>query len=329
MDQKEMIIINDKWYYVYYRVLRKIWGLSEKEVRGLCGYARNVFCLSILTLVCFPLLIFGWIFLKACRTVYKILSKFEGGKKIIGLLDKINYGDTIEDLSDGLGEEPLIVAFVSGLIGLGTIGGMCLVVYALFKGSWEFLTHLLYIPGWILWLITRIGWIIFYIFAGIGYVMNLIAFVFCVIGSWVNSYWSLLGICVAVLIGGSIVTYLLIRFFSCEKMAWFRNFLLFKWNGFQEARKIAKERDEAIRVARAMAPRKESWFYRRWVVRRKLNVLGNFSLILEIIRSLIHGICPMVRVVSREEYIRIQQEILEDYQRKLELTKEVTERLKK
>lgn len=236
------VLHEDSLFYRFYSFMREFWGFGVLEHRtSLCPFFHTMFWLSLLTLVFSPLMIAGWMMLKVYRFLYTRLAS-KGWDRILDFFDntlsplvdkasnKMNKSGGITSLMVCLS----VVATLAAGIGLCYIGfmiiykiiinifvwpvalwnGLLWIFYGIFMGFALF-GELLYLIGWsVFWLVTQpIVWSI------AAYVVVIAAACFLlVMGIW--------------------------KFMGTKLGSRIKDFLTYKLNGFDAARKARKQKLE-------------------------------------------------------------------------------------
>lgn len=287
-----LVILKDSWHYRHYKTIKKIWDMPDRDARSLCTYVQVIFWASLLTLLTSPALLFGWIELKLNIWIYKNLNKTKWGQKIIdNMLDKLKYGNAIEELSKGL-EECIALASLLSFV-LWTFALFCLLVilYISQLGLVTLLLNIFKIPGIIWWLIISAGYGLFVMFAWVGWLLQTIWVLVHTVSIWVISNLDLIGKILAYITGSFLLVFVVIKFFASDMMSGFREFAVFRYNGFMDARKEAAGRPRPEKKAKKKVVVSES----------KPMVLSFFSVIWEFLKAVKKGICPMVDFVKSSE----------------------------
>lgn len=313
------------WHFKYYTTLKRLWGMDlEQECKSVCPYAHVLFWCSILTLVFSPFILIGWLCLKASRLLYKTLNASNTGAKIIDYVDgHFEGGEKIEDMSEMAKKSPVLATAAIGI------------VYAVFiLMALTILGTLVFGFGWLIWSIPKIPaaiWfliihffnIVFNICAFIGLIMHYTGIGLSIAAVWLATHIGAIGFwfsyIIAILVVITIIVYILIKVLESKQLQGFRDWLTFKYNGFQEARKIAKKRREVEKTARepdegVYKPKKTTIWSKIWkflgsffsekvktLDKREINVLGVFAIIWLFLKSIKQGICPMVEFINDEQ----------------------------
>jgi hypothetical protein len=248
---------------------------------------------------------------------------------MVDFLDgKLNWGPFIEKKSDFVGDSfwggclfagfatiiMTIVAIVVSLLGFG--------------GIWWTLTHLYLFPIWLLDGLVWMGWGAFWGFYLVGGLLHLIGSFFLWLGNLIASislvvlYVVIIAAVISAVVWG--IAYVLYKFFKTEAGQKVAKYMVFKLNGFSEARKKNVAKRKAIRDAQISKdcndpyPDKESkkfflfrmkdWLFDFFFTGKTVVVdgrayqeLGWFALMWQWATALYKGVCPMATVVSKKD----------------------------
>ena len=248
-----LVIKKDSWHYRYFLFIRKFWGMDGAPDRtSICPYCNTIFWFSLFAIVCAPLFVIGWILLKVFRMLYKGLTRFNF-TKAVDFLDKSGIGKWMDQASnDGMKDSP---AWATGLTAFGAILALAFICGALFILGVVLVTIVCSIPQWPHALVVAFkyaGYGLFHVYAGIGAI-------FWVIGQAL--YWAGWGLCwfftnatiwlvvlktifwiVAIGLPSFAIGYLVFRICQTSIGKKILDFLIFKMNGYGEAKKKAAER---------------------------------------------------------------------------------------
>ena len=312
----------NSFHYKYYQILRGIWGFgAQKKQTGLCTYTQFLFWFSILSVVFLPLMIIGWSILKTGRFLYKILSYIPGGKFIIDILDKFNIGNKMESISDTMEENPaiaLLMVFFSFIISIIIIGIAALGITACILGSKIIAIHLISLI-----MLFELG--IFNIFYGIGWILaKAYSVVLLSIINFIIDYSFVIGALIGCLIISAALMIIITKILMSSKTI--SNFLLFKINGFHQARKDNSGRREKRKNLKAEIKYKkksgEIYYYLHnnfilYIITKFKNIFGRttkikestfhmvsfMGVIWETIKGIKYGICPFVEFIDEKEKV--------------------------
>jgi len=284
-----LVIKRNSWHYQLHQFIRKIWGwkIAPTERWSLCPYFHATLWGSILTILCFPMSITGWLFCKFCRKVYKISDK----SSIIGfigiIVDNTSAGYCLDQAPHRFEKSPMkagFLWFMYFVLAFIIVDVIFLFGYFILTGGIEFIPqvpHALWVAA--IW----IGWTVFEIFSLIGFVAIAIlqsvidavlwsgasisnAFSWCIGIVSSSSFWTKLSIVIAYIVVFSflcvIATLVSMKIIDSN---WFKNsrkWLEMKANGFAEARerreaeaeKLEKELEE-INKEKTISLMKEKW----------------------------------------------------------------------
>jgi hypothetical protein len=259
-SKMNLAISKKSFHYKYYLALCGMWEAgdclalkNQTERTSLCIYSQFLFWMTVVTLICFPVIFIGWLVLKMGRLLYKICSWTRAGKFVIDGLDKyFKMGRGLE-----LGTEIMLVApakylcaigglFIVALAVLFLIAVMCMLgVGPLWNALVTLivsLPSLLYAAGFYI----CVG--IFYVFWAMGYVFTFTIPTLIIVAKAVATVLLLLALPALIalttigVLGGLFA--LLVKFATDSNSM--RDFLGFKINGFVEARKEAADRREKM-----------------------------------------------------------------------------------
>jgi hypothetical protein len=312
----QFVIRKNTWHYKYYCLIKNLWGGEVKDNTSLCPYFHTMFWGTFFTFFFTITLVLpaGWLWMKLNRIAYKVFMAIPVFKKVTEWMDgKFNWGYGIESLSEELESHPVGTMFFSFLTLIGFLCVVsCITVVASF-GVWGTLLLIPKIPYLIMWAFIWLGFLIYFICACIGFLVFLVIFALQWLVSPVILKFIMLMLIVLTLF--AVVGYLLIKLFSLPVIKdQLYNWFVFKFNGFQEARKVSFEeavnrRDRKIqqKYKRSVAPNKFlSWvggFFRKniRVKDRTVVALGLFSAFWELLKGMKEGVCPTLEFINEED----------------------------
>ncbi|KKM67721.1 hypothetical protein LCGC14_1468220 [marine sediment metagenome] len=337
MEKIEILgIKTNSWHYRYYENLKKCWGLEKTSREGsICKYSRFVGIFSLLTLMALPLIIVGWLMLKFSRFAYKIMDKLPITTRVIDYLDrKINYGSFLEARVDDMETSPLLNCSLFGLLWIFILVVLVMLLVIGSLGICGFISVLPKIPIVIAVSILLIGWAFFQIFAVFGYALKLLIIGLCIGLKYVAIYiptgsWLIAKILLVIVILAALslpIVYLIHKFFTSPKTYKIRQWFLFKFNGFQEARVKAEARAVVKKAERrkreydnygkpSLMDKFKDWFRRaigsffseksvNATIRGKevgVKVMGGLSLLKNTLTAMYHGVCPMIEFIDEDD----------------------------
>ena len=319
MNDPKLTINTDSWHYRYFIFIRHFWGMQDDPYRtSLCPYCQTIFWFSLFAAVLLPLFVFGWTLLKILRLTYKGCDLL-GLNFLIDLIDMTPVGAVLEKSDSKLKESPALTAILIIFVTACTLGfiGSLLVLFVWALGYSIF--HISEFPAAVWDFILRTGWVFFYAFSLVGWLLNKIGLGISYGFHWFFSnepllhgiaYWSvaiLLFGCVSVVVMG-----LSSLLFQSRLGQWLWNTVLNRLNGYGEARSRAKARRDAARLARLDAERAAEipapdrgpcWVTRMW---RKIwgekkivdgveqRVLGPLAICWTFMVAVKKNMCPLV-----------------------------------
>jgi hypothetical protein len=248
-------ISNSSFHYKYYELLRKMWALDPQDDRqlSLCVYSQFIFWMTIVTTICSPLILMGWLILKSGRLFYKACSWTKIGRVITDGLDWLcGLGDKIDERSNNMIKSPAVYLVATTLQVLCVVIVVFLVVLLLSIGITAFVRIFMNIPEYLGGFLSCIALGIFYIFCGLGWC---ICQMFS--GIWIGLKWlgmiavmyATTVIFVAFMVAlAAAVTLVVIKISLCFERV--RQFLGFRINGFREARISAQKRKTELEKLR-------------------------------------------------------------------------------
>jgi hypothetical protein len=282
----QLLINRDTWHYRYFIFIRHYWGMTKAPTRtSLCPYCQTMFWFSFAALIFSPFFILGWTLLKIGRVIYKVLD-WTGFERFIDTIDKTPMGKWLDAsdsfVNDAPGPTALVTVAVTS-VAIGVPGA--LIFYACLAIWWGY-RHLSDLPGAVLSLMTALGCACFYIFYAIGYLVhwiwhaivwffNLLVWFFTFAPFWSGVlYWGamILGIGLISLI----VCYTVYMISQTRFGLAIWHYIIFRLNGYGEARKRAKVRQEAVKAieeAKPWVPKKPG-FISRFLSSLKEMILG-------------------------------------------------------
>lgn len=324
-DGPQLFIDKNSWHFRYFCFIRKFWGLKPVERTSLCPYCQTMFWFSLVAFILSPLVVLGWVLLKALRISYKVMD-WMGFERVIDSIDCNFLGKWLEvsdtSMMDAPGPTTLVTVFIASLaIGIPTgIYVMVMTALVFVRGHWgdvlqEFYATCVHIGTAIFYVFYFIGYCLHWTWYGIKWLGSLLAWFFTLGSFWkAAAYWFAVGL------GASILACLVCYFFyalsqtDLGKRMW--NFIIFRLNGYGEARKRAKARQEAIRAQReAEAPRGPGRIKRslKWLKTKIFGeegefsdkagkkvgqVLTTFGVFWEWIKGLKRNACPLIEFVE-------------------------------
>lgn len=353
LDNNMLGIKKSDWHYRYFVFLKKIFildGYSDSlDVKNLCSYSHTIFWLSALLVILSPCILLSWLILKISRSIYKYISYTKIGRLFIDWFEKgIKIGDVINDGSDLVKENPIkgsilitvitsiIIASIIGIFIVIFIGVIPFLIFAIPKTPYAICVAITYIGWGLMWAYWAIGifllvclWMLkqaaFYI--GVWFVwMAWLKILFC------------LGVALVAIACASILGLGIVWFFTSPKTKKIRDWLSFKFNGFQKAREEStvrkeekKKEKEEILASNKICPHfsfKDNKVFssigKKWgkvkslfvgkkvivntkvkdkVKERKFKLMSGISILWELLKSVKSGICPMVELVDDDDIV--------------------------
>lgn len=287
-------ILTNSWHYRYYRILKKIWYLDDKDAQSLCLYVQTIFWFSLLTFVFAIPLALGWLLLKANRNLYTQLNKKnESTKKCVDFLDDIfRYGRVIERLSNGMDVAPAPALIGSCFLWLASLAAVMSIILFFGWCIWLSVVNFFEIPGVIWWLIISMGHVFFCIFAFIGWLIETVGQYAWALYVLVSSHLNIIGIVLGLAVLGVLIIYGLTKLIMSDMMVGVRQYLVFKYNGFIDARRTAEKRPRPV---------KEYSVKEEITDEEKIHILDTLTVVWEFLKAIYNGVCPMVDYSETEE----------------------------
>lgn len=342
-----LAISRNSFHYRYYQTLRKMWGMGDTisyaERTSLCIYTQFLFWFSLLTIVAFPIIAGGWLFLKTGRALYKICSWTPVGRFLLDVLDKFGLGDKIDKVSDSMEEAPAFVLAATFCVVIA-FSILMFILLGLFIGGVVYLkTILLCIAA----LLLGITLLVFYAGFGIGWVLAHALTVACLVIKTVAlffmAYIVALVWCLVILSVLALVSFIVVKLItSSEKLM---TFLGFKLNGYHKAREESATRRAELQRLHDIEEQKR-YAEEREIKRKKANgeipytpwesfvigigkcfvkigeclahfflartknvkggtykVMSGMGVVWETVKSLKEGVCPFVEFVDENEEV--------------------------
>lgn len=333
-----LAISTNSFHFKYYKTLHKIWGLDDPSERsGLCSYSQFIFWMSILTLLLSPFILLGWSLLKMSRFFYKVCSWSPWGRKFVDLIDELGFGNFIDTVSEKMVETPVSTltkfCFVILLSAIFISALLTVIIFGIVFFKNVLIT--------VIAILLLVSFAIFHVFFAIGFIsLKIFLWIVTglkIFGLFMCAYatfFVFLLLIVSVLLCLSFVAIKLIG--SSKTLT---DFFGFKINGYQKARQNNSKRREELKKIRQknrMAYCIEKDILRekkekgeipytlmektRIVIKKFLKYLGNkfisktqtvkggtfkvvsgLGLIWEMVKSIKHGICPIVEFIDENE----------------------------
>ena len=136
--------------------------------------------------------------------------------------------------------------------------------------------------------------------------MGAIGYYAYLFGLLVVTYLDIIGIVLGSVLGsitlGVLVVYCAIKFIMSDMMAGTRKYLVFKYNGFVEARRVAKGRPRPIKKVKPPKVEKEI------SEEEKIHILDFVAIIWEFMKAIYKGVCPMLEFTEAEKVQDVKEE---------------------
>lgn len=316
-DAPQLVIQTDSWHYRYFVFIRNFWGMSATPTRtSLCPYCQTIFWFSFFALLLSPVIVLGWIMLKAFRIAYKGLDAM-GFDWCIDIIDKTPLGDFASYTEEKVPAAPAPMMLLTTALFLFSLAFIGLIGFCVFWAILNFIMSIPAIPGAFVLLLTYIGYGLYHAFYGIGLALGEVVDVVRWLGLFLWDlrdpilYWFLVGLSIAV--SGMALGYLSLAFSQTALAQKLWDILIFRLNGYGEARAKAKARRNAMEAASTAAvpvPKKPCWvmamlkriFCRDIDIGGKVRrVLTPFGILITWIIALKRNACPLIEFVEDDE----------------------------
>lgn len=362
----KLTITTDSWHWKYKLFLNKLWGLEKpKQTTSLCPYFQSIFWTTVFTIITSPLVVAGWLALKALRLLYVFANKFNI-RFILYFYKCIGLDEHVSLFSHRASKSPWDALAFTGVIVLAIVALIfAFVSISCFLFMWG-LMNIQEIPmliwgacvdffGFILYAITSVGAAIFITMGGVGSVIH---WVISATELWLTilAILAYVVICFFVLFAAGFVIYKLACTSVGKKTV---DILKVQKNGFETA--FEKYQKTTTQAANTAVKRNRVDIAIKYVIlqiKRQVNALVRafkrifivditiagekktsltiFGVVWEYAKAIKHGVCPMIEIVN-PEILKICEEILaeplgdapqtaEDFYEKIKLTHIRTER---
>lgn len=315
----QLLINKDTWHYRYFIFIRTYWGFDKEPTRtSLCPYCQTMFWFSLAALVLGPLVVLGWVLLKMFRIVYKVMSIL-GFENFIDFVDKSPFGKMLAKSDQAIQDSPGATALFAVVVSSLTIGTPAVLLFGILTCLYHIYLLIDKFPSLLMHFVLCIGYGIFSVFWCLGWLLHVIwGWLFAVSHNtllWMSiGYWSAVVFCIGMI---SIVIFYV--FYSIGRTNFGRSiwdFIVFRLNGYGDARKAAVARREARKSERDQAemmnPTPPGIFSRffAWVKRKVMGhefkvgqkvgkVLTPFGIIWEFFVGMKNNACPIIEFIEK------------------------------
>lgn len=242
-------IYTNSFHYKYYQNLRKIWAFEDdgwqRNRTSLCLYTQFLFWFSLITLIVSPLMLGGWLLLKTGRFYYKVCSWTRWGRVMIDFMDEIGLGKAIDTRSKEMVISPAITLIMTFLGFLMFLFVVAFVLGLLIGGIVFFKAIILQIA--VVLMTVCVG--VFYVCFGIGWVLIHLWWVVIVVVKvicWFFVFYAAgIGMAIGSVLAAFLISFLTIKIVTSSTRL--TNFLGFKLNGYQKARRDNSKRREELK----------------------------------------------------------------------------------
>jgi len=312
--------------------IRKIRGCdTDFSTKKFCPFFQATFWLTVITLLFWPIALLGWFLIFAFRKFYVVSEKM-GATWITSLFDRMGLGDYLNDQPDLMEKSPLLATTANGImlgfffLGIVTIGVATVMIlygaaeWILYTSiyRWREIPSMLALAGLSVFHAAEwVGWGVYNAISFLGQGLLIIGLVVKTISvgvfNWILdllsspsaiSFFKHLGVFILVsfvVFAAGFVTYKVIHKIPGALKFW--NWISIKFNGFTEAREVAKTRRElarersAPRVKKVKKPKKEKIYTGRSIV----SILGSFGVIWTFAKAVYSRACPTIDFISNED----------------------------
>lgn len=323
IERKNLVSYDDVWYRQWYLGLKKIWWFvgdeKEPEPRSLCGFAWAILLYSVMTFSLGIPLILGWLSLKFNRWFY---TKLAENKWVSGYFTKLDdlfgYGRRIEDMSNGISsgsKSPGLTLLGSFVFWWINAFILLAILFGFGCGIWWVITNIFLIPGliwkrilYLLYVFLVLGYATFLIFSAIGWFMEVIKWLFYIIGHYLYVLGVLIianlagiGFVLGCIVLGCLITYCIISVVMSEKMAGFREFFVFKFNGFMAVRKAMKDRPRPKKLEKVKKSKKPRNPLEIGLKLEGVGIkfIGTLGFVWEVMKGYYTNSCPLITFIPR------------------------------
>lgn len=227
---QRFVVNQNSWHFRYYHWIRGVWGLGMprgSRVSG-CGYFWTILFFSLIAILCFPLIIFGFVAGRVGAS-FNSTAKEKDWDKVGRLLDATGFNyfnDKGSERASGDKRSPMLAllkTFFFTLAGVAIILGLlvmlCAVGYGLYLGVPKVPEGASWLWDGIVSCVLWIGWGIFMAFAGIGYGMTYagIGIKIAAVAVWSvltnEAVWKWTAIVIGSMLGFSVACFLIVYSF--------------------------------------------------------------------------------------------------------------------
>lgn len=287
-ESPQLYIDRNSWHFRYFLFIRHFWGFKDAPSRtSLCPYCQTMFWFSIAAVVLAPLMVIGWVLLKIGRMAYKMMDAI-GFEKLIDSIDGSPFGKWLDVSDNSMMDSPGPTALITLIVTSLTLGVPGAILFALFTFCLYLYANRGHIPGALADFCIHLGVFAFDIFYCIGYCVHWTWHGIAWLGSglaWFFTYtpfWYSAFYWMAVFLGMACFSFVccyLVYIISRTKIGlaiW--DYIIFRLNGYGEARKRAKIRQEArqevLRIERESLPPKGPGMCSRFLTYLKEKIFG-------------------------------------------------------
>jgi len=253
-DPKQLVINRNTWHYRYFIFIRNFWGFQKPPMQtSLCPYCQTMIWFSIFAFLLSPAIIAGWLALKFDRIAYKIIYRM-GWEKTIDFIDDSILGQVLEEASEkGIRNAPAPTAIGALLGQLAFLSFFGLILVVLGTILYECVIRIPLVPHAVWTAMLAFGWAMFQVFSFIGYLMSMVVTGWYEVVAFFHNTALLL--CIALWAARAFLTllvpvvfmYLIFMFSRTSFARWVWDRIIFKLNGYKEAKDMSAKRREEER----------------------------------------------------------------------------------